>query len=203
MEAKKFTEAESLQLISQMIASTHEKLEQGGGRIFLRWGYVSVAVAIGVLVAATITESPYVSWGWFAIPIIGYSCKLFLDKNRPKPVVTYIDRSLGVVWGVLGVALCVSPIVMSMVGAYGSILCIEMLLVSIGVVISGAVMRFRPLVVGGIIGMIVAYIFPFMPKMGLSMWEYNILTVSLFIVVFVATMIVPGHILNHKGRKNV
>lgn len=65
MEEKKFTEKESLELISQMIQVTKENLERGSGNVFLVYGYAAVVLSVGIYAAVHLTGKPLWNVLWF------------------------------------------------------------------------------------------------------------------------------------------
>lgn len=77
MEERKINEKESLELISQMIKNTQQKLEKHNGMPFLVWGYA--AVFVSVLIWALLKNSQDYHWQflWFLIPVIGYPTMMF------------------------------------------------------------------------------------------------------------------------------
>ena len=62
MEEKILSEKESLELISKMISETKNKLERGGGNIFLLWGYLGVCVSLIVYGLLNFTQNYAVQW---------------------------------------------------------------------------------------------------------------------------------------------
>ena len=72
MEEKALNEKESLELISQMIRNTQQKLERKNGIPFLIWGYVTVIVSLTVWYMLTPAKAkcPEYCFTTFSISII-------------------------------------------------------------------------------------------------------------------------------------
>lgn len=189
---KKFTEKDSLELISQMIRNTQQKLEQGSGNYFLLWGYATIVAAIAVTIALSQTNNYNYYMLYFIIPAIGLP-GLFLLKKKEKSekyISTYIDRIIGNVWTVFGtVAFLVS---LAIFFKLFPILAVMALLMGMGITITGLIIKTNFLIVAGIIS--IAGTIPLLLIHG----HYSNL---IFAGIFLLSMVVPGHILNTKGKK--
>jgi hypothetical protein len=104
MEEKQLNEQESLELITRMIRNTQQKLKKDNGLPFLIWGYTTIVVTLMVWYFLSTTGNPNWNYLWFLIPVIGFPIMMFSVRKREKEVKTYIDRIIGYVWIVLGVA---------------------------------------------------------------------------------------------------
>lgn len=192
MEDKKLTEKESLELISQMIRSTRENMENGSGNLFLIWGYLSTFVALMIYFVWTIMGNPLIFWSWWLIPIIGYPCLLYQNSKEEKRVKTDIDRIITRIWIVAGVCCVISPIVGLFVRM--PILFVEALIVNMVVAMMGLIIRYKLITISGCIGIALSYSLLFVDL------QFQIL---IFAGMFVVLMIIPGHVLNAAcARKN-
>lgn len=191
MEEKKLSEKESLELIAQMIRNTQQKLERGNGIPFLIWGYATVAVSILVWYLFSSTGNPHWNFLWFLIPVIGFPTMMWNVRKQEKGIKTYIDKVISYVWiafGVAGIVVSTSAMFLSSV----PILFIVVLLMSVGTAITGLVIQFKPIIFSGFAGMLLSYLC-------LLVKEYEVILV--FALIFLVMMVIPGHILNWKGRK--
>lgn len=185
MENKTFNSAESLELITRMIAETRGKLERGGGTTFLIWGYLSVAVSALVYILLNLTGNHQFQWLWFLIPAIGAPITFIYNRNRTRSVKTQIDRFIDYIWITVGIIEVMTPFFSK------QIFMTEALVLNIGVILTGALLSFRPLVIGGIIGVLLSY------SLGIIEGSDQII---IFAAMFAVTMVIPGHILNYRGR---
>lgn len=191
MENKTLNSQESLEIITRMIAETRENLERGGGTLFLIWGYTTILVAAAVMLSVNLTQNYNWQWLWWAIPVVGYILMYFNLRNKPKPVKTYIDKFIGYIWLTIGIVAIAFPIVgMFSHSANIMILPFEALLLSVGIVMTGLTIRFNALVVGGFASLALALLMFFISE------GYT----YVFMAIFIVGMIIPGHILNYRGR---
>lgn len=115
MEDKKISEQESLELISQMIHQTQQKIAVGAGMPFIAWGVIMIVVATIIGFGILFTENGMWMWGYFAIPVLGFAYN-YVNKRRAakteKPQMkTYIEENLQHVWECISFILLVYPII--------------------------------------------------------------------------------------------
>lgn len=192
METKRLTEKESLELISQMIQNTKTNIESGRGNPLLIWGLATLVSTAIVWVSLALTQSPYCYFLWFLIPIIGYPLDR-LKGHRPEKVLTYIDKSVNSVWSTIGLVAVLAPMVMSFTRFAPQIPFVEILVVSIGVTITGQLIQYKMLTVGGVIGMLLAFCALFVSN--------STQLVILFSVWSLTTLMAPGLALNRFMNK--
>ncbi|MDR1408347.1 MAG: hypothetical protein LBJ23_09930 [Tannerella sp.] len=185
-------EKESIELIARMIRNTQRGLARGAGTPMLLWGYATLAATAAVWLAARLTADDRWNYLWFMIPLIGLPGMLFCRKRTPG-VHTYIDRVIRYVWFVLGT----TGFMLSMLSIASSmwalpILFIIILIMGMGSVLTGLVIEFKPMIIGGTAGMLVS-----IPHYLVSGYDIKMLT---FALAFAAMYIIPGHILNRKAR---
>ncbi|MCF8360230.1 MAG: hypothetical protein K9H26_15860 [Prolixibacteraceae bacterium] len=193
MEEKTMSEKESLELISSMIKKTQQNLENSNGRPFLIWGYTTVFVSLLVYFVVSKTNNYHYHLLWFLIPLIGITLMMLTRKKRDKKqhVVTFLAQAILKVWTVVGIA--------AMLVAVGSffanipILGIMLLLMGMGTMITGLLIRFNLIVISGIIGML----FSALPFVVQQMEQ-----ILIFGAIFLLIMVIPGHVLNYKSRKS-
>ncbi len=183
---------ESFDLINRMIANTRQSMERHAGRPFLVWGYTTVAITVAVWAALYFTHDGRWNFLWFALPAIG-GATMWLTRRNPTEgcVHTYIDTIIKQVWLVMGLAALMISALSIFDVVRPSILFVILLLMGIGSTITGLMIRFKPTIIGGVLGIILAPI-----TLSLSgSW-----LLGLFALGFVVMMILPGHILNHRAR---
>ncbi len=194
MEDRIINERESIELITKMIRNTQNRMDAGGGNIFLVWGYTVIAVTLLVYALFLAGFTAWCYWLWFLIPVVGITISKALKKGKEPGVVTYIDKVMGYIWVVVFMVAITVPVVQILVGNPSQILYIETLVLGMGVAISGLVIRFRAVTIGGIAGIILAS--GFLLPLGFS---HQIL---LFGGLAIVILVIPGHILNQTLRKN-
>lgn len=192
MEDKNFTEKASLELISQMITSSRRKLEDGNGIRFLIWGYTTFFVSLLVYYFIYTTSDYHYHFLWFLIPVIG-SVGMFISKrNQAKQfghAMNFIERVIGNIWLVIGIAAFMCSISAFLVRI--PVLPLMLLLMGIGTTLTGLTIKFKPVIISGIIGM-ASCVVPFVMKGNEQ--------ILVFGFIYLIMMVIPGHIINFKGR---
>lgn len=196
MEEKQFNEKESLELISQMIRNTRQRFEKGNGIPFLIWGYTTVLVSLAVWYMLSSTGNPKWNYLWFLIFVIGFPLMIITIKkgNKNKGVKTYVDKVISYVWFVIGISAFIPSLAASFIQGF-PILFLITVLISIGTAITGLIIKFTPLTVAGFIGMFLSIF--------CLILDNTTDSILVFAALFVVIQVIPGHILNWKGKKNV
>ncbi|WP_291587933.1 hypothetical protein [Bacteroides sp.] len=189
MENKKLNEKESLELISQMIQNTRTRVEKDGGTPFLIWGYGTVIISLLVWYMVTSTGKYEWQYLWFLLPAIGFPGTLWVSRKNESAVKTYIDRVVNYIWIVFGSAgflvSCVS-IVYPL-----PILFIILLLMGMGVILTGMVIHSKIALIGGLLGVL--------SSLG-CIWVTGVNQILAFAPAFIFMMIIPGHMINYSAN---
>ncbi len=205
MENKKLTEAQSLELITSMIQDSRARLARNVGTPFLIWGYTTIAVSLFNALTLYMGWSYNWAWSWFLIPVIGWLGMVLLNRNEPSAR-NYIDRIVSMIWMVMGLSfawLLVGAVVYG-----GSISYLTVVLMGIGTVLTGCVIKHRITAICGWVAMCASLIFPAVIYIKSKSdaiesiseaWIWGELI--LFAAIFLVMMVVPGHILNHKYNR--
>lgn len=192
MEERKLEAAESLALIGRMIENTRSRMVRNSGRPLLAWGYATVLTTLVVWGAVAYFQDERWNYLWMLLPLLGWLLMWLTREKAPEGAVrTFVDRVIGIVWLVMGL----SAWFVSMLSLFSlmrlPILFIILLLMGMGTTITGLIIRFKPVIAGGIAAIAIA---PF------SMIAPNMWQPLLFIAGFTVMMIIPGHILNYKSN---
>lgn len=206
MEERKITEKESIEVITRMINQTKQRF-LGDGSIMLLWGYLTSIVAILIWIMLSLTEQSIWNLLWFAIPLIGFiAMPMMLRKQKvSKGFKTYSDVVSSKLWLITGLSelamtlACIS--IQSFTGhnCWSAMLAYCLVSVPFAEIAQGLFIKEKSLVFGGIFG-IAAGIFTLCCVAASIPLKANWF-MPIFILTFVVTMIVPGHILNYKARK--
>ena len=193
MEERNLTQNESLEIITNMIKETRNNLEKDGGSIYLLWGYVWLFVSLAIYFLLMKTCDYRIQWLWFTIPLIGYPGMIYLLKKEKRGATTFAGRVIGNIWIVIGVVAALLSLYMFIDYNAFPILFTMALLINTGVAISGLIIKFKPIIVAGFLGILLSFVILILS--GLD----QILIFSLFAVIM---RIIPGHILNSASRKS-
>lgn len=194
MENKTLNSQESIEIIQRMITATHDKFKRGGGTLLLIGGYTTLFFAVLVAVLSRMTAHPFVYYLWWGIPftVAVVAFIVFRREFRRTPQVrTFIDRCVGYVWLTVGAVAVIYPLVGFIhPAAHFMLVPTEALLMSIGAILTGLIIRFPPVTIGGIAAL----------GFGFAMFLFPKAYLYLFIAMLVFAIIIPGHILNYKGK---
>ena len=203
MEEKKFTEKESLELISHMIQATRKNLVKDQGNYFIIYGYTAAILSVIIYTLLCMTPTPWWWAGWFLmfLPVIVLA---FKGKRNSPTVVTYTDSMVNKVWQVVGTLFSLTVLVMLalslLVGKCDFMLMLPLCLLyaSIGTAITGLVIREKCLSYTPFAG----FVFAIYMLMSYTINNSAAILWNLYFgLSFVVMMIIPGHILNNKSEK--
>ncbi len=206
MEDRKLTEKESLEVITSMIAQTKQRYI-GDGNIMLMWGYLTVAVAALIWTLLVVTHNSSWNWLWYLIWIIGGIATPIMAKKeqRKRGVKNYSDTLSSRIWSTVGfsaiasTAICLVMLLAKGIDAWSSMFAIALIIVPFGEIAQGIVIKENSLVAGGAVGLCIGLFT--MACIAGHVELYATWFMPMFITAFIAMMIIPGHILNHKAKK--
>lgn len=206
MEEKKISERESLEIITAMIESTRERYI-ANGNIMLLWGYLTAVVTIAVWALLAATYNGVWNWLWFLIPAVGCVATPIMARHNEKKslVKSYSDTVSSWLWTIAGiselVAIAACIVIKYLTGAncWATMLAYTLVAMPLTVIAQGLLIKEKSLIGGGMIALTVGIITVCCVAGGVPLgadWY-----MPLFILAFVSMMIVPGHILNSKNRR--
>ncbi len=155
MENEHLSAQQSLILIQSMIDKTKTQLSNNS-IYFLMWGWL---VLIGCLLQyflMVVIQYEHHYYAWFVI-IIGvvFSTVYSIRHKRNQQVKTYVGESMGVLWSGMSINFVALVFILSHIG-WNYAFPIYMLLYATGTFISGGILKFKPLQIGGIMCWILA-----------------------------------------------
>lgn len=192
MEEKKMDAAESLELIRSMIEKTRTQVERSIGRPFLFMGYLTAAVSLAVWYGIRTTGSCGFNFLWFLIPLAGITAGAIDYRRQQRSAVTGINRILRCVWivfGVTGFVQSVMPIFLPL-----SVLYIIILMMGMGTALTGMIVQSRILTVSGFLSALL------LAPLCLSVEGID--RILAFAAAFAVMMILPGHLLIFREKRN-
>ncbi len=207
MEERKITEAESIEIIASMISRTKDRLVKGCGDILLMWGYLIIAVAALIWMLLLTTHNPAVNWLWFLIWLIGGIATPIMAKRkrREKGVMSYTDRLTSNMWSVVGwaaiasVSLSLGFLLIGGKDSWSMMLAFALIIVPMTEIIQGLIIKEKSLIAGGGIGLLIGLFTMCCISAHIALMATWFM--PLFIIAFAAMMILPGHILNSKAKR--
>ena len=188
MEEKNITEQESLVIIQQMMNKTKEQLFDNSN-LFLLWGFAAFICTVTqyILIKINIQNSEAV---WIAMPIIAVIHIYIVIKQRSKiKVQTYNGNAISALWTAIGFAFIS---IVFFASQKINILPTIILLYAIGTFVTGKIIDFKPLVIGGSISFLLSIAIAFIKD------ENQLLIMATAILI---SYIIPGFLLK-KEYKN-
>jgi hypothetical protein len=193
MEKATLTPEESLLLITKTIEETKERFKENG-HIFIFWGTLMLIVIGSQFVLSILELFKYTMYPVLLYPVGGiltgiYVWKEYKKSNAPKTIIGVIMGSMG--W-VVGMNLLTMGFLFS--DQLGDAMApVFIILLAMMVIISGATIKFKPLIIGGIL----------MNLIGLASFyidrDFHGFSMMLGAV---AAFIIPGILLNYARRKD-
>lgn len=182
-----FTPKESLQLIQSMIDKTRNKFSDSSF-YFLFWGWLVFACCIGQFILKVFLHYPYHFIVWFTMPLGGIITGIYGSRQAKKErVKTFINEASNYLWMALGCAFIALIIINSTTTtAWENAFTYYIILYAIGTFVTGKLIKFKPLVIGGILNFILAII---CSKLS---FDYQLLMGAAAILI---SYIIPGHLL--------
>ena len=153
-EEKMMTGEESLRIITEMINKTKVNISQGSFHL-LFWGWLIFLCSISDFLLTRFTGLVHTYYVWFlVIPGIFVSMIYGFVKGRKAIVRTYAERVYMWIWiGFLAAFISLFVIQSKNMEAVGQYI---LLLAGFATFVSGIIIRFRPLIIGGISFWIIA-----------------------------------------------
>ncbi|HCM19639.1 MAG TPA: hypothetical protein DIC46_02460 [Porphyromonadaceae bacterium] len=186
MKERELNNDESFKLIIQMIHNARTNIRARiNSRILLCWGYVSAGMSVIIFFLKTqLPAFGYSSLLWLVVPIICYPVSLYLSRTEQTQEKTFFDRLINYI-SLLFIVTCTTVAFSTFIAEY-PVFFIEGLLISIWVTLVGLLVKYKSVVWGGIIGIILSHTLLFLPQS-----HYQIL---LFALILVISVIIPAHL---------
>ena len=142
------THEESLRTISQMINTAKGNVREGSF-FFLLWGWVVAICNFGhyLLLTQTDYEHPYIIWA-LTFPAAIVSAIYGARLKKKTEFVSYYDRLYSLVWIAMGVGITLVIIFGQRINF--NINPVVLLFAGSGTFLSGQLLKFKPLILGGV-----------------------------------------------------
>ena len=189
---KQMTREESLSIISGMINNAKNRFSETG-TLYLLWGFVIFICCITQFIMLHFFNNKNAYYVWYLIWIVAiYQFYYLFKKRKREKVKTYTDEIIGFVW--LTFIICSFIIVYILINhnAFNAINACVLVMYGMPTFLSGIILRFKPLKIGGIICWILSIGAMF------TTYQYQLLLLALAVI---AAWIIPGFILRTKYNK--
>jgi hypothetical protein len=192
MTSEQFSADQSLKLIDSMINKAKNQFSERG-ILYLLWGWVIFICAIGhfVLLQLDMFEHPEIIWASCWLVVI-FQIFYLLRVKRKETVRTYSAEIIGYVWMAFGAAIFLAGFIMSRANLFEYMYSLFLVLYGIPTFLSGVIMRFTPLKIGGISCWVLSLLSVFISS------EYTLLLLAAAVAI---SWIIPGYMLSAKYKK--
>ena len=195
MNEENFDPRQSLLLIESMINRAKDKFAEDGS-MYLLWGWVVFVCSLTQFVLMHFFKYPYHYIVWFASWIIViYQLVYIRKKIKRRRVRTYTGYILGYVWLTFVIVIFLLAFLIGRLTEgdyYIHISPILLTIYGIPIFLSGIILRFKPLVVGGIGCWILS-----IAAMLIDNYDYQFLLIPLAMII---AWIIPGYLLRAKYK---
>jgi hypothetical protein len=142
--------SESLKLIEGMIYKAQNRFSENG-TLYLLWGWTIFFCALVQYFSLKYTSFSNASLVWLSVIFVMiYQIFYISKKQKSEKVKTYTDEIIGYVWMTFGICMGLLSFIMSKLDVWMLFYPFIFLFYGIPTFLSGAIMRFKPLMIGGI-----------------------------------------------------
>lgn len=198
MADENFSPEQSLQVIQSMIEKAKNQFSENG-HLYLLWGWVVFICSVAQFVLLKIVhyEKHYIVWMACWLAVI-YQFVYLRKKHNLQKVRTYADNIIGYVWITFFILMVLIGFLLGQTGDnenYKFISPAFLALYGMPTFLSGILLRFRPLVIGGIGCWVLSVLTRFID------YDYQLLLLAAAMII---AWIIPGYILrsNYQKQKN-
>jgi hypothetical protein len=187
-----FSPQQSLDLIQEMISKTKANLGENS-IYFLLWGWVTFLAIIGQFFLKVVlgNEHHYLVW-LLTIPTAIMTIIYSARRHNKYKVKTYIGESMSYLWTGIGISFFIlSMIISNSSGGWANAWPFFILMYGLGTFVSGMILKFRPLVIGGVISWVLSLVSVFVA------FDYQLLLAAAAIL---SSYIIPGHLLRSNNK---
>ena len=188
-----FSPQQSLALIESMINRAKDKFAEDGS-MYLFWGWLVFTCSLFQFILLHILEYPKHYLVWLAtLPAFVYQFFYIRKKRKQQTVTTYADYIIGYIWLTFCVVmLLIGFLIGFLTGGdyYYHIIPLLLAVYGVPVFLTGIIVRFRPLVTGGIACWVLCIASTFIKN-----YDYQFLMLP---AAMLAAWIIPGYRLRAK-----
>ncbi|MBL7702375.1 MAG: hypothetical protein JNM14_09000 [Ferruginibacter sp.] len=189
MQPDNFSPKDSLQLIDSMINQAKNRFSENGF-LYLLWGWLILICSVGhfIFIKLDLFRHPEIIWASTWLAVI-FQVFYLLRKRKKDTVRTYSENIVGYVWMVFGVSMGMISFILSKTNSWEAMYPLLLMMYGMPTFLSGVIMRFLPLRVGGIICWCLSLV---------SVVVTSIYILLLLGAAVIAAWIVPGYLLRKK-----
>jgi hypothetical protein len=191
MQQENFSPEQSLQLIRNMINKTKQDMSDNS-IYFLIWGWVTFIACTGQFILKHVVkyEQHYQVW-WLIVIGIFFSIYQGIKEGKKQKAKTYVGDSIKYLWMGMGISYFVLSMILSKVGWDSSVFPFFIMMYGLGTFVSGSILQFRPLIIGGVIAWALAIAAVYVE------YDYQMLFGAAAILI---SYIIPAYLLRSRNK---
>src|SRR5437773_5763841 len=194
MQEENFSGQESLQVIESMVNKAKNQFSESG-TLYLLWGWWVFICSIAEFILLNVVhyEKHWLVW-WTMWAILIYQFFYLRKKRSRVRVRTYTDEIIGFVWITFLILMVLLVFLIGRVTDPNKVSLIDpafLILYGMPTFLSGIILKFRPLIIGGIGCWILSVIATFVSP------EYHLLFLPIAMLI---AWIIPGYLLRKKYK---
>ena len=185
-----FSPQQSLQLIQSMIEKTRADMSENRF-YFLLWGWLVFTSIVCQFVLKVVVQYKHHYFIWLLTIPAAVITYIYARRKSRNAVRTYIGESMSSLWLGVGISFFILSFIISAGIGWMQAWPFMSLMYGLGTFISGKLLHFQPLVIGGILNWMLACICVYFS------YDYQILFAAAAIL---CSYIIPGHMIHKKTR---
>ncbi len=191
-EERNLSEKESLALIASMINKAKSQVSENG-LLYIVWGWVILICCVVQLASDRFFHNPNAYYIWFSTYAAVIFQIIYLVRKKKSDVAkTYTEEINGFVW----VSFAIGAVLMAILCIRFNVpqLVLPMLLIFYGfpTFLSGAILKFKPLIIRGLCCWILGIISTFIG------FEYQLILIAVAVIL---AWLIPGYLIQAKYKK--
>ena len=191
MQSENFSPKDSLLLIDSMINQAKNRFTENGF-LYLLWGWTVFACSMFHFAAIKLSLLKHPEWVWMITWAVVIFQIIYLAKaKRKEKVKTYSDGIIDAIWICFGICMLVLTIVLGRFNLWIYMNSLVLLFYGIPTFLSGFVMRFTPLKIGGVACWLLAIGSTFVSPV------YYLILIAFAVLI---AWIIPGYLLRKKFK---
>lgn len=190
----KFSPTESLAIIESMINKAKNNFSDDSF-LYLLWGWVvfCCSVAHFILLKINLVKHPEMVWMLTWVAVIVQIVYLIKQKKRER-VKTYADEIISFLWVSFGISMFIITFIFAKLNTWVAMFPVALLLYGFPTFLTGIIMKFNPLKIGGIVCWLLSITATFVQPI------YALLFLA---IAMLAAWIIPGYLLKAHFKKQI
>lgn len=192
IEEQRMSEKESIRLIASMINKAKNQVSENGF-LYIIWGWVILICCVVQFLSDQFFHYPQAYYIWFSTYAVIIFQIIYLVRNKKTSIAkTYTEEINGFVWIAFAIGAVLMVFICIRFEAEQLVLPLLLVFYGLPTFLSGGILKFTPLMIGGISCWILAFVSTFIAL------EYQLILIATAVI---AAWLIPGYLLQIKYKK--